>query len=238
MSKPCFAILATMAAALLGIPHAANAQSIAIPGDLCGRTSIESAQPLEGKWLAVNRDGAGNVGPFGFALSSRPTENMTLEHSANGVLTFLGKNDLGKQRLDMQPLATAQALPDEFNVRLSNGRIVPVNVTKLLPCAWPEMPGYKGFIDYPLQGYGEMRMTVMLNFPSNNVGFGLLHFTGNMSGHAIDVWRYVTLTRSGGKGMGGAVKSCNPLEPECRQLLACQEDEEGRKREPEICKGE
>lgn len=216
--------------------QAAHAQSnnITIPGDLCGRLASESAQPLVGKWLAVNRDGAGNVGPFGFALKSRPTENLALEESSRGGLVFTGKNDLGNQRLDMAPLAGGEALPDTFNVRLPNGRISEVNVARLLPCAWSTMPGYKGHIDYPLQGAGQMRMTVMLNFPSQSIGFGLLHFTGNMSGHRIDVWRYVTLTRIGGKGKGAGL-GCNPLDPVCRKALACQKDKDGNVREPKVC---
>ncbi len=209
-----------------------HAQTIAIPGDMCGKAAANSAEPLAGKWLAVNRDGGGAVGPFGFALKSRPTENLTLLHPSGGILTFTGKNDLGDQRLDMQPLPVAETLPDEFDVQLESGRIETVDVSALLPCAWSEMPGYKGHIDYPLQGQGEMRMTVMFNFPSQNAGFGLLHFTGNMMGNPIDVWRYVTLTRKNSKGM---TLGCNPLEPVCRKAIACQEDEEGNKREPEIC---
>lgn len=193
---------------------------IVIPGDMCGALAVQSAQPLAGQWIATNRTGGGTVGPFGFALTKKPTENLTLKHSGGGVLTFLGSNDLGKQRLDMQPLAVAEDLPDTFNIQTSSGKIVEVNVKALLPCAWNTMPGYKGHIDYPLQGAGRMRMTVMLNFPSRQAGFGLLHFTGNMMGNPIDVWRYVTVTRSKGGTIG-----CNPFEPECAKAIACKEEQ-------------
>ncbi|MGD9664200.1 MAG: hypothetical protein AB7U34_03200, partial [Novosphingobium sp.] len=129
-------ITATLAATVITLsPLAANpafaqagAGGIVIPGDLCGALAVESAMPLAGNWIAVNRTGGGTVGPFGFALTKKPTENLTLEHSGNGVLTFLGSNDLGKQRLDMQPMATAESLPDRFNIRTLKGKIEEVNV--------------------------------------------------------------------------------------------------------------
>ncbi|MEZ5736378.1 MAG: hypothetical protein R3E09_11380 [Novosphingobium sp.] len=188
-----FALISALAASLA--PFAAQAQTIEIPGDLCGKLSIDSAKPLEGKWVAVNRQGGGSVGSRVIAMDDRPKEKLTLEYAGDGVLIFRGKNDLGDQRLDMKPQTVPEDLPNTFNVQAGN-KIVTVDITKLLPCVWGRMPGYKGHIDYPFPaGMGEMRMTVMLNFPSEQMGFGALHFTGSMRGQEIDVWRYVTLTR-------------------------------------------
>ncbi|MCB2073204.1 MAG: hypothetical protein H6917_14565 [Novosphingobium sp.] len=183
------------ALALSLAPAATRAETIKIPGDLCGKLSIDSAEPLEGKWIAVNRQGGGSVGSRIVAMDDRPKEKLTLEYAGNGILIFRGKNDLGDQRLDMKPQTVPEDLPSTFNVQNGKGKIITVDISELLPCVWGRMPGYKGHIDYPLPGVGEMRMTVMLNFPSEQMGFGALHFTGSMQGQEIDVWRYVTLTR-------------------------------------------
>ena len=225
--------------AIIGSPLAvqtAQAQSnaITIPGDLCGRLAIDSAQPLEGKWLAVNRDGGGSVGPRGVLLKSRPKEDLKLVYSGPGKLIFTGKNDLGPQRMEMRPLTEPVRLPDTFNVITPRGRIEEVNVSALLPCRWDRMPGYKGYIGYPLPGVGQMKMTVMFAFPSRIRGFGLLHFTGSMMGNPIDVWRYVTLSRPAGKGFN---IGCEPYyckneknRNECRK-----EYEIARLKNPNIC---
>jgi len=213
------------------LPVASLAQSVQISGDLCKAPAVESAKPLAGKWLAVNRDGAGSVGPLGVMLKSRPTENLTLNYGGDGVLIFTGKNDLGNQRMDMTPQTVPDDLPDIFNVQLPNGKIAEVNVSGLLPCAWSAMPGYKGHVDYPLPGVGEMRMTVWFNFPSRAMGFGMLHFTGSMMGNPIDVWRYVTLTRS----MSGVLK-CKTFTCKNDDPAQCKEDhEEARRKDPNIC---
>jgi len=227
-------LLLTIAALLCLRPATASAEAIQIPGDLCGQLAIESAQPLEGKWLAVNRDGAGSVGPRGVLLKSRPKEDMNLVYSGKGRLVFTGKNDMGPQRMEMTPQTDPPNLPDTFNVQAPNGRIVEVNVSSLLPCAWDKMPGYKGHVDYPLPGVGEMRMTVMLNFPSRIRGFGLLHFTGSMMGNPIDVWRYVTLSRPLGKGM--ILPVCKPYKCKSDDSAQCREEhEQARLKDPSIC---
>lgn len=233
---PRFSFARVLAAvfALVATPVAAFAATITIPGDLCGRLAIESAQPLEGKWLAVNRDGGGAVGPRGVLLKSRPKEDMKLVYSGPGKLVFTGKNDMGPQRMEMKPLTEPVDLPSTFNVVTPNGRVAEVDVSGLLPCPWDQMPGYKGHIDYPLLGVGEMRMTVMLSFPSRIRGFGLLHFTGSMMGNPIDVWRYVTLSRPLAKGF---VIDCEPYyckDPNDR--AACRKEYEAeRLKNPRIC---
>ena len=225
-------------AALFGLlPAVAHAESIQIPGDLCGSLSVDVAKPLEGKWLAVNRDGAGSVGPRGMLLKSRPREDLKLLYGGEGVLVFTGKNDLGPQQMDMTPLSPAENLPAAFNVQLPSGKIATVDVSALLPCAWSEMPGYKGHVDYPLPGVGEMRMTVMFNFPSEIMGFGLLHFTGSMMGNEINVWRYVTLTRAApSKGKGGALPTCKKFKCNRKDSLDCEAQfERARTQDPRIC---
>jgi hypothetical protein len=133
--------------------------------------------------------------------------------------------------MDMTPQAVPDDLPDVFNVQLPNGRIEQVDVSGLLPCPWSEMPGYKGHVDYPLPAVGEMRMTVWFNFPSRAMGFGLLHFTGSMMGNPIDVWRYVTLTRS----MSG-VLPCKKYECETDDPAQCKKEHEAaRRKDPRIC---
>ncbi len=225
-------MLASMIGLFAVVTPAAGA-SISIPGDLCGRLAVQSAQPLEGKWLAINRDGAGSVGPRGVMLKGRPKENLKLEYSGPGKLVFTGKNDMGPQRMEMTPQVAPPDLPDTFNVQLPSGRIAEVNVRDLLPCAWTKMPGFKGHVDYPLPGVGEMRMTVMLNFPSEAMGFGLLHFTGSMMGNPIDVWRYVTLSRPNHKAYQLPCKifTCkNTDAEECRK-----EHERARRKDKDIC---
>ncbi|MCB2079159.1 MAG: hypothetical protein KDE55_15870 [Novosphingobium sp.] len=214
--------------------QAASDPVVTIPGDLCGRLAIDSAQPLEGKWLAINKNGAGSVGPRGVLLKSRPKEDLKLVYSSRGKLIFTGKNDLGDQRMEMRPQTEPPHLPSTFNVQTPNGRIVEVDVRSLLPCAWDKMPGYKGHVDYPLPGVGEMRMTVWFNFPSQIRGFGMLHFTGSMMGNPIDVWRYVTLSRPGGKAYG--IGACKPWKCKSRDAKQChKEHEEARRRDPKIC---
>ena len=176
---------------VLAASSAGQAQQITIPGDYCGQLAAATAKPLEGKWLVVNRDGGGTVGSMFVPISGRPTENLTLEHAGNGVLTFRGKD----QRLDMAPQALGQHLPHEFNIQVAGKKIVSIDVSKLLPCAWEKMPGYVGTLNYPLPGVGEMQMKVILNFPNPTQGFGALHFTGSMQGRQINVFRHVTLTR-------------------------------------------
>ena len=215
-------------------PAAAQAkpsQAISIPGDLCGVLASQSAQPLQGKWLAVNRDGGGSVGPRGVMLKSRPKEDLDLVYSRPGVLIFTGKNDMGDQRMEMTPQVFPDELPDVFNVQLPSGKIVEVDVSGLLPCPWNKMPGYKGHVDYPLPGVGEMRMTVWFTFPSKIMGFGLLHFTGSMMGNPIDVWRYVTLSRS-----AVGVLPCKKYACETDDWKQCQKDhKKARKEDPGIC---
>lgn len=231
---------ATLASAILAaaVPSAAMADGITIPGDMCGQLAVESALPLAGKWLAVNRDGGGSVGPRGVALKSRPKENLDLIYARKGVLVFTGKNDMGDQRMDMMPQAVPDDLPDVFNVQLPNGRIEEVDVRGLLPCPWSKMPGYKGHVDFPLPGVGEMRMTTWFNFPSQYQGFGMLHFTGSMMGNPIDVWRYVTLSRS----KVSRSKSTNTLLP-CKKYVCKTDDrklcdsehKKARKKDKNIC---
>jgi len=219
------------AAFFLLVPVSANAQAYSIPGDLCGALAVESAQPLAGRWIAVNRDGGGSVGPRGVLLKSRPKENLDLIFARKGVLVFTGKNDMGDQRMDMVPQAVPDDLPDVFNVQLPNGRIAEIDVRGLLPCPWSKMPGYKGHVDYPLPGVGEMRMTVWFNFPSRSRGFGMLHFTGSMMGNPIDVWRYVTLSRS----MKGVIR-CKKYECQTSDMKQCEKDlEKERRKKPELC---
>jgi len=230
-------LILAFAALVFLLPATARAQTIEIPGDLCGKLAVESAKPLAGKWLAVNRDGGGSVGPRGVLLKSRPKEDLKLIHGDAGVLVFTGKNDIGPQRMDMQPQSVPEDLPDTFNVQLPNGRIATVDVSKLLPCAWSKMPGYKGHVDYPLPGVGQMRMLVMLNFPSEIMGFGLLHFTGSMMGNEIDVWRYVTLTRPApSKAKGRALPLCRKFICDPKDPLDCEAQyERARKQNEGIC---
>lgn len=189
------AAFAWMAAPAAGAKPVDASNFLTIPGDFCGQLASANAEPLKGKWLVVNREGAGKVGSRGIALNGKPKENVELIDAGNGVLTFVGSNDMGPQRLDLQPQPLGQHLPNEFNAALPNGKIVSVNIASLLPCDWEKMPSWVGHIDYPLPGVGEMRMKVILDFPNADQGFGALHFTGNMMGGEIDVWRYITMTR-------------------------------------------
>lgn len=225
------AFLLALACLAPGAAAAKSGQAITIPGDLCGQLAVESAQPLAGEWTAVNRDGGGSVGPRGVLLKSRPKERMKLVFSGKGKLVFTGRNDMGKQKMEMRPQAVPDDLPDVFNVQLPNGRIAEVDVRGLLPCPWSKMPGYKGHVDFPLPGVGEMRMTTWFNFPSRYRGFGMLHFTGSMMGNPIDVWRYVTLSRS----MKG-VLPCKKYVCETDDFEACKKaHKKARKKDPKIC---
>lgn len=172
-------------------PGAVNAQEVEIPGDLCGMIASSTAEPLAGKWLITNMQGGGSYGRQSVFLSDRPTEKVELEYLGNGALLFTGSQDQ-ELRMEAQPLG--RLLPDEFTVPINNAENVTTDVSELLPCAWEEMPGFVGVLDYPIPGVGSMKMEVVLNFPSARMGFGLIHFTGAFSGREIDVLRHVTLT--------------------------------------------
>lgn len=190
MRMPSFALAAI--AALVGSP--AHAEEFVIPGDLCDKLAMDTAQPLAGKWEAVNLDGGGTVGSREIGLSDEDEEDLEFEYTDGGVLVMLGKNDQGPQRMELQPQEVAQHIPTRFKMKI-DGKIEEVDVTQMLPCTWENMPGFVGDITYDLYGMGKMNMKVITNFPSRNHGFGLLHFTGDMMGREIDVLRYFSMTR-------------------------------------------
>ncbi|HSG33753.1 MAG TPA: hypothetical protein VLA37_04400 [Sphingomonadaceae bacterium] len=182
---------------VISIALAANsaptlAQEVEIPGDLCGMIASSTAEPLAGKWLITNRKGGGSYGGESVFLSDEPTEKVELEYLDGGALFFKGSGD---QEMRMEPQELGSILPDEFTVPIRNSnRDATVDVSELLPCPWEEMPGFVGALDYPVPGVGAMRMEVVMNFPSRELGFGLLHFTGAFAGREIDVLRHITLT--------------------------------------------
>ena len=165
-----------------------------IPGELCGQLALDTAEPLAGKWTAVNREGGGTVGKRGIRMFDEDDEELEFEYAGNGVLVMLGNNDEGPQRMELMPQQIGQELPTDFKMYV-DGEIEEVDVKKELPCAWEEMPGFVADKDYDLRGMGTMNMKVIANFPSNTRGFSLLHFTGSMMGREIDVLRYFSLTR-------------------------------------------
>lgn len=188
-----FLCTAAASLVLIGSPAAAEEEFV-IPGDLCNKLAMDTAEPLAGEWEAVNLDGGGTVGSREIGLSDKDEEDLEFEYTDNGVLVMLGKNDQGPQRMELMPQEVAQHIPTKFKMKI-DGKIKEVDVTEMLPCQWEDMPGFVGDITYDLYGMGKMNMKVITNFPSRNHGFGLLHFTGKMMGREIDVLRYFSMTR-------------------------------------------
>ena len=192
------ALILSLAFAAIASPALAEDQEEAgefiIPGDLCGQLAMETAEPLAGEWTATNRNGGGTVGARGISIMDEDEEDAEFEYTGDGVLVMLGENDQGPQNMKLLPQSVAAQLPTEFNVP-HEGDIVEINVNDLLPCEWGKMPGFVGDLDYDLNGMGTMNMKVIINFPSYEMGFGLLHFTGDMMGREIAVIRHFTLTR-------------------------------------------
>jgi hypothetical protein len=165
-----------------------------IPGDLCQQLAMDTAEPLAGKWTATNKNAGGTVGSRNIGIMDEDQEPAEFEYAGNGVLIMLGENDQGPQRMELTPQSVAENLPNDFKVP-HQGDIVEVDVNDLLPCEWGKMPGFVGDLDFDLNGMGTMNMKVIVNFPSMQMGFGLLHFTGDMMGREIAVIRHFTLTR-------------------------------------------
>jgi hypothetical protein len=189
-------VIPSLALASLASPALASDEAgrFIIPGDLCQQLAMETAEPLAGKWTATNKNGGGTVGARSIGIRDEDQEPAEFEYAGNGVLIMLGENDQGPQRMELIPQSVAEHLPNDFKVP-HEGDIVEVDVNDLLPCEWGKMPGFVGNLDFDLHGMGTMNMKVIVNFPSMQMGFGLLHFTGDMMGREIAVIRHFTLTR-------------------------------------------